>query len=454
MGVVRVYIKPFASFDSQLVEYIDFLGESTFKLIKKGVYADDWIDVTEDISDNQLSQVSLSLDYGDYDVGVFRFNEMQLSLNNKNNRYGNADAFGSIFRYKRTNSLIKITYDVQPLKPICGSVPCGAIKTFEEEFILFEGVLNDDTYTEDIDSVTARFKILGFDSLYSKTLNYAVLAGGAGPSHRIDDILKNNEAVRTGPLPILSDPTLDLLIYDLANINPAYPDFSVAYPDDDMYPFQGWLWDSGAYKNDSENLNDALKANNSVLLIQDRTYIVRDRSPNQADPVFTFYGQQASGPENIIELNNIKNGLNRSFNQWAFRTPADYSVEDETLVQTYGRRSKILEYDMTAVDDEAAYDYLQYMLSEWGEPKVELEVETPMTPKSVDLKILDMVNIDLPSVTYTEDEDSVYGLAVYGESTYPEEAFSFTVDASRRFKIMGIDYDLSKQTIKFLLREI
>lgn len=452
MGVIRVYIKPFSGYEEQEIEYVNPPFPSEFKPTRKGIYADDWIDVSADIVDNQINNISLNLDYGDYDVGVFKFNEMDLVLNNKQNRYGNADAFGSIFKYKRTNSLVKITWDIQPFKAMCGAVPCGAVKIFESEIILFEGILNDETYLEDVDNTTSRFKLLGFESLYQKRVTYTTLAG---PSTRIDLILKSNEDIRTGPLPILSDPTLDLLTYDTANFNPAYPpDFTVPYPDNDMWPAEGWLWAPNVFKDDYTDLSEALKANNSVLLIENRNYIVKDRTPNQVTPEYTFYGQGANGPENIISITEIKNGLNRSFNEWSFSYNASPIAKDEPLIQNFGRRPKILDFDMSGVAGTGVADYLAYMISQWADPKIELRLTTPMNISTVQLKILDRVNVDLPTVTYANDDTALYGIGEYGVDSYADEAFSFTVDASVNFKIMGIDYNISDQTITFLLREI
>jgi len=102
MGTVRIYINPF-----------DTTGEYT-----------SYQDVTKYVKDKS-AVVKRQVDNNEYDVGVLTYNNLSLTFNNINGKFNEADNIQSIFDYKRSNSKVKITWEINTHPLYCGFVECG-----------------------------------------------------------------------------------------------------------------------------------------------------------------------------------------------------------------------------------------------------------------------------------------------------------------------------------------
>ncbi len=132
-----------------------------------GTYQDDWINVTEDVDSAGLTQIKQSLDNSEYDVGIFKNSGVTLTLVNVAGRYSDAGQPGSIFRFRRSNSLVRVTWDINTQPLICGFFECGSV-ALGEEITMFEGLLDDTALKQDADSQTLQFKVLGKESIFSQ----------------------------------------------------------------------------------------------------------------------------------------------------------------------------------------------------------------------------------------------------------------------------------------------
>lgn len=442
MSVIRVYLKPFVGHTTEVPDpnYPDMI-------YMNGIYADEWTDVTDDVDEDSISEISRQIENDEYNIGVFRYNELTISFKNIDGRYSEADTEKSIFKFKRSESQIKITWDIQPFKPICGVVKAGEFQLFDEEIILYDGIINDDVYVTDIDQQKAVFKVLGYESLLQRIrgLSQAVLnTKFASYIYRLLDY-------NSGPS-YEQDPTIALLIIDQANIEVG---FEVEPNEFDQY-VEDWKLGLADTIDAKQNLDRILSFSNSALYIENRTIIVTDKNPNQVDPVMTFYGQGSMlGAENIVDITEIKTGVNRTFNQWLFKFRPDLLAVSTISKSKYNLREKVLDNEPSTTDTRIQ-DYLDYMLSEWSLPKLEFKLQTKMTMESLALKFFDTINIDYPTIYFPSRGDKlpVYGEARYDVDYYPETQWAFQVLPNQKFKIMGIDMDLKQQLITFSLREI
>jgi len=81
MSRFKVYIKPFDP---------------------SGAYASDYIDVTDDCDISSVGTLSESIDQDDYEVGIFKFNQFRITLNNISGKYSEVGTPYTIFAFKRS----------------------------------------------------------------------------------------------------------------------------------------------------------------------------------------------------------------------------------------------------------------------------------------------------------------------------------------------------------------
>ena len=406
MSQVRVYITPFLS---------------------TGAYGTE-----QEITDYVISLGSLGVDTdsADYQIGVFRNSSVKMTLNNRDGLFSDVGIDQSIFLYKRADAKVRITYTEDNNLPFCGTAICGSA-ILCEELTVFQGLLSDDSFLEEAGQEKAEFIVLGYESLFSRiTVPFSSIANGDEISEVIYAIL--NQSLIT-----------DLLTVSLANILPSL-DLEI----DD--------------KTDLENLTgkDAidrlLLLSNSVLKIVNSTVYVTNRDASAA-LIYTFHGQASlEGAENIINVRNISNGKNRIFNYMTWRDDiAVYQSSPSILI--HGVRKK--ELDSTIISDNTKQtQVLTEIVDEFGLPKQELELLTPIKAAVVELNLLDRVAIDYPTVYVPGEFDlPICGIATLGDpqtATLPRALWSLQIPASRRYKILKKTFDFKTMVATFKLREI
>jgi hypothetical protein len=407
MSILKVYINPFDDFGN----YTGF------------------IDITTDINFNSISKLSQKLDNNSFDVGVLRFGDISLSARNDHGRFSDVGSSASIFKYKRSGSLVRITWLDTNNPFICGFSVCGLDK-LQSEITLFEGILNDESTTSDAESQETTFQVLAYESILDKMIvPYASISNG--------DLISQVIYV------LLNQPYLtDLVSVDVGNIS-----CSVDVTIDDKTNLEN--------KTVKEGLDLLLEISNSILYIDNANVLyVMPRNPT-SEVQANFYGPSSvDGIQNIVKLSALRSGLNKMFNYWTWKDVTNLS-EDSTSTLKYGARKK--EIGDTIITDGTKVDsILDASLAEFKNPKQEFDLTVIMDDSSVGLFILDKITIDYPTI-YSSARDqtiSVYGLSVYGYSYYPLTKSGIIISPLVDYKIMGRSIDLKAQLITLSIREV
>lgn len=401
----RVYIKPFDV---------------------EGNYLADYIEVSDDVI--TISDIQQKVDSSDYDVGVYKNSGVNIALRNDHGKYSETTTLRSIFATKRKNSMVKITWAQSDYPLIAGFFDAGE-EVLGTEITIFEGLLNEISSTTDIAKQTISFAVLGYESILNETLvPFSLLNNGDTLADAIF-------------LCLLQAPFNTYVTVSYGNINPG-----LNTTIDDKTDLEN--------KTAGEALKELLLISNSVLYIKDNEVYVSSRE-DTVETGFIFYGQGSTlGIESIISIPTFRDGLNRTFNYWVW-PDTTLVAQDVTSVLTYGILKKDVSSSIITVDAKRTA-ILESNRDEFRNPKIELELVTPLTYGAFALNILDKVAIDYPT-SYTPADNNplpTYGNVVYGESRYPFGQFVLTVESSRRFKILGKKLNKSKNSLTFTLREV
>lgn len=408
MGRVRVYIKPWN--DSGIG------------------HAPDWIEVTDDVTAKGISQIKIQLDRSEFDLGTFRPSENSIMFRNTEGRYSDIGESASLFRFRRAGTLMKYTWDLAlnlPY-PIAGTTgPDGAFTSNEVD--IYKGYIEDISATMDAKKQEIKFKVLGNESILDRvTVPFSLLSNG----DQISDIVYaalNQDAVK------------EYFTVSLSNIVPGY---------------DAVIDDVSGIENQTaqELISDLLFPGNSVLYIDGDEIKLTARTAG-ASVSYSFYGPGSSlGPENMMALFDIRNGLNRLANYILWRN-SSILAEDATSVIQNGIFKKEVSYDGITTT-ATKQDIVEAIRDSFSTKKQEIKITTPMNYDTLALKILDRVEVDNPAPVFSTTELPYYGIAEYGVAVYPNQIFAYTLDTSTNFMIIGKSIDALKEEISFQLREI
>jgi hypothetical protein len=112
-----------------------------------GNYLADFTEITRDVSN--LGSLSQQLDNTEYGIGVFRNSGFTLKMRNDEGLYSEADTLKSIFKFKRSDSIVKITWDFRDYDLITGFFYAGE-EVLTEEVEIFRGLIADVSSSSDI----------------------------------------------------------------------------------------------------------------------------------------------------------------------------------------------------------------------------------------------------------------------------------------------------------------
>lgn len=399
----RVYIKPF----NELGEYSD------------------WIEVTEDIEGNSIGAIQQNLDNAEYDVGVFRNSNLQLKLRNEHGRYSDVDVEQSIFRFKRSDSLVRVTWELMENGPFCGLAEVDDA-ILSEEIDVFVGLLEDRSAAMDADSHMVQFGVLGRESILDRELvPFSSISNGDLLSEVLETCLnqaKITALLEIGEITCGTDVTID---------------------------------DKSSLENKTvrEAVNAILVLANSVMRIDGDAIRVTPRTAG-ADVKFTFYGQGSSnGPENITAIKGIKNGLSRTFNYWTWKDTTLFSRNVDSI-EKYGVFKKEISHEIITNDIKRQL-ILDNLRDEFSLPKQEFELHAKFDYGSAEIDLLDRTSIDYP-IVYVPSGDTIpiCGIAICGEALLPKGLWSFQVASTDHYKVLGKTITAADSKLKLLLREI
>jgi hypothetical protein len=403
----RVYFKPFDPY---------------------GEYMDTYQEVTNDVDDSSFSSIQQKIEGSDFDLGVFIFGSLPLTMKNESGNYSDVDAPESIFNYSRNDTLVKITYQSDEFEAYAGVMRAN-YNRIGPEVTVFEGLLNDESLKMDIDSQKVNFQVLSKDSLFSKI---AVQAGEVANGDLISDALYallNKAKIKK------------ILTITAINLVPGADQII-----DDASEFET--------KTVSDVINELLLISNSILRIDANNVVyVSDRTAS-TNVMAYFYGQASqSRPENIKAIKNIRSGVNRVFNLLTWSGSAAIK-SDGTSALYYGVRKK--ELSSNAITDFTKQNNaLQSLLTEFGNPKQEFDLSVPINYTNLALELLDKVSIDYPTVLYeSEGAIPICGLAVYGTAFLPGAFWSIEISSTTYYKIMGKTINRTKDEIVFKMRQV
>lgn len=392
-----------------------------------GTYEAEFTEITDSILGDGVGALLESLDNTEFDIGVYKNSNVNLKLDNRDGRFDDVGSTESIFRFRRSGSLVKITWEKGDSgAPICGIAIAGQSE-LSEEVDLFIGLINDKGADFNPVNDIVRLPVLGRLSIFDETdVPFSDIANGETISTIMKTILNQTKIT-------------DVLTFSAANINPG-----VDVVVDDV----------SSYENETvkPTLDELLLISNSVLYVSGNDIIVAPRTFEAASS-FTFFGQDAiSGAENIEKISKIKNGINQVFNllKW---DDTSISASDSTSVLNFGVRPKKFSVD-SITNNANRQILLDNILSFFKDKKQELIIKTGLDYNSLDLTLLDRVTIDYPTVAFTTGAPiPKYGISVYGVAQYPKKLSNFTID-NVDYGILHKKIGLKDESIEFRLREI
>ena len=389
----------------------------------QGVYSG-WVDVTKDVVFDSLGQITENLDNTDFDVGIFRNAAVTFVVRNDGGKYSDVDNPHSIFRFRRTGTQFKLTWEVDP---DCNVEVADADSSWvSEEIDIFKGILNDDGAAQDLETSQISFSVLGRETLLDNdSVPFTLLANGNLFSAALYTVL--NRPIMTA-----------LVTVSAINIT-CGTDQTI----DDISSFEGMTL--------LEATQALLAASNSVMrIVNDILYI----SPRTASAALqnTFYGQASSaGAESVQTIRNIRSGIAKTFNYCTW-TSTTIVVEDATSVAKYGVRKKDIAYDFIT-DTTKREAILQSLVTEFLNPKQEFELVAPVSYANILLRLLDKVAVDYPTIHLPWDHDlPICGNAICGSWWTPPALWNFQVSSTDYYKIIGRTLDTKNGLVRFTLR--
>lgn len=394
-------------------------------------YSGTFIEITEDVVDGSAGKIKQKIDNSTYDVGLFNFTDLSLELRNDHGRYSAVGNLESIFTFRRTDSIVKVTWNNGPDDyPMCGIAICGE-DYLAGEVNVFYGLLNDIASTQNIRDQKIKFSVQGLESIFEKVeTNYSDLDVGDTLSDTVFNLLNQTKLT-------------DLMTVSSSNIS----------LDIDQIPDSIASLEETTVK---EALDQILLVSNSILYISvsDQTVYVKPREAS-ATVCCNFYGQSSdNGSENIVDIKNISTGNNRIFNFMKWRDTTITS-KDASSILSNGVRKKEISSDILTNSTKQG-NVLDSYKDEFRNPKQELTLISYLNPDTVNLFFLDRVSVDYPTVFYPFDGGTLpkYEAAKYGEVVYPAGAFALTISTETNYKVMGRSLNIKKGEVEFLLREI
>jgi len=398
-----------------------------------------YIDVSDFVEMSSLGSVNVETAQSEVTVGITRTSNITLKLKNTSGIFSGENTSETIFTYKRAGSKVKISYFEGVEVSRYGSAIYGD-SVYGDQVSIYEGIISSESPRQDVQTDMISLSVLGFDSIF-KAVPYAGTELNTSQSLRfLFENLLNKPAI------------LALASVDIANFTVG-TDFIL----DNLDDFE-----------DIDTIDEAvsmlLEISNSILVIQDGQIFISDKEES-FELLFTFYGQASNfGIENIQNIQGDTDGLPRMYNLWRWDTdtlgesePIPAPSKNDTTIDKYGVRKQVrgIKGITTGATRTAV---LNSFLDEYGTLKKELKLTTPASYQTVRLPMLGQVNIDYPAPQFPADGGDlpIWGTPTMIWSTFvwPYKLFQYEINATTKFKIIGIQFNMKKDMISFTLREV
>jgi len=393
-------------------------------------YEADFIDVSRDVVLNGVGKLKQYLDNNEFDIGIFRHANFSLKLVNRNGKYSDVDGINTIFKSTRSNSIVRLEWDANPVLFSLGFHPYGEFG-YSERQLVGDFFLNDDSLRGRANDETVRFDCLGKSVLFDQeTVPFAAIA--------VNDLLSVVVFKCLNQASILRHLTVDA-----ANIT---LDIDHAMDDKTLGDLEN--------KTVTEAFKKLLKYANSVLRIDGSTVIVSPRTVGTT-LAFTFRGAGSlNGKENISDIFDQTSGVGRVKNLVEVKDTG-VAARNEDSITKYRVRKTVIEFlpVSTEANRQAAADAI---VAEFGDPKQEMKILVPMDHDRLGITVLDLVKVDYPlRVIALEGSDlPEYGSAQYDVDFYAHEIQDIVISDALDFKVLSIVKDFNKEVCIFEIREV
>jgi len=376
----------------------------------------DEIEITDFVLENSISPIRVGIDSTDYDIGIFFFDDVQLTMANIDGYFNDDQDYRSIFPYGRDKAKCRVVYRDS--------------KNIDDGTIVFNGLVADEATRIDAQKDEIQFRVLSKYSIL-KDVN---VSGGT-----ITDGMLASSAFYS----ILNVPKITAVLnVDALNINPA----------NDIVIDVGSEISSKSVK---DALNQLLLATNSVILVDDDDNIlIQSRNETNDRPVLELFGPfDLKRRENIIDIKNYNTGKQRMFTAVQVN---DAQEVNNGHIDYYGYKQKTI--DMPFITDQTTERLIaSELLAEFKTPKIELEVTVP-TSIARGYKPLDRVSIDHPLRIIPVDGTflPIVDEAVIGDdlTPIPKTTGSISIEPQMGFKILEIKEDPKSFETSLKLRQI
>lgn len=371
------------------------------------------VEITDYVKFNGLPAIKRSIDATDYEIGVYKYDDISLTCLNIDGYFNDEYDGRSVFKYSRDKAKIRISFTNRTA-----------------DTIVFRGIINEEATRLDPANDEIDFRILSRDSVIRNTqVSAGTITNGMLVSAAISAIL-NVPAITT------------TLNYSLANINVS----------NDLAIDDGSFFDN---KKTSEVLNTLLLISNSVMVLDSSdNMIVKARTEDSTTSILNLYGPfDIKGRQNIISLDSYNSGRHRMFNSIKVN---DSVSKNATYISTFGFRQREMTLDFITTGT-IELDIGAALLSEFKYPKIECEITVP-TYITRDSDLLDRVALNYP-LRIKPIEGTflpVIGVTVIGDDTMPLPYTFGSISISRNvgFKIIGITDNPTNFTTSLKLRQI
>ena len=381
-----------------------------------------WIDLTAYMRFSTISEISKKLDFDSFGYGAFLTDSAKIKLDNKTGYFNNEDDIYSFFYGAISRHYTKVRYSA-------GYKDSDGTKIDE---LVFEGLTNLKTMTEDFRDASLEFEILSYDhTLYERTIPEGTLA-----SVIADDLIYE----------ILTSDVIasEYIVINAANINPGV---NVTF--NSVAAFEK--------KKIADVINDIAKKTNSCWYIDTTgNFIFRTREENANTPFEMLGGTRKNRNVNILAIKTIDDGYKSLVNQVKYTSGDNIYVtaDAELSLQKFGVNEIELEgLDLTNTTTISTLSTA--IITDNNKPKIRLVLDTVYMPNVIDL--LDVVTVDYRPNVYLPSSKR---LLVFNNGTYFNDSYFVGKYANRQliinkdFKSYGYVHNISDGKTTHFLVEI
>lgn len=380
-----------------------------------GTFDSDWQDITRWFLGDGVGSIKYELDSGDFDVGLFIANNVNLSFDNSSGKFNDVGDSRSLWAGFETRNLTKFKIDAGYLDEDDAKV----------EGIPFEGYLDERSMkTDEKDKVT--LTVLAKDAIF-KTCEVAAgtLSSSVSASEAIYILCNRGEVT-------------DHITVDQDNIDPSN-DISLDDPGD----YNGKKLDAA--------LNDILLLSNSVLYVDSDSNLIVTSRNHSAKIKHEFYRNSSTGEkDNIYKISSINNGRQRVKNYWTWSGASLSSSSDSYLLKRYGVTKKVVS-SSAVTNTTVQQSILDDLLDEFQYPKQEFVIETDYIPGV--LTFFDTVTVEVNPRYTRETNLAIAGRAVAGTAQAVDFQTGLKIDKNKGFKVLSIEHNLREAKTILKLRE-